>query len=107
MVMSCTARSVSSGSRRFRCMTVPKIEPCSSCRIPTRMRSKLDPSRPLCAQCQAGRLKTDPLHGLPKRPGPAKPEQCRICLATDVPLYNGICCNQLACEKRQPPLEGL
>jgi len=82
-------------------------EPCSSCKMPTRMRSKLDPSRPLCAHCQAGRLKTDPLHGLPKPLRPPRPDQCRICLAIDVPLYNGICRNRLACEKRQPPLEGL
>ena len=79
-------------------------EPCSSCRIPTRMRSKLDPSRPLSAHCQAGRLKTDPLHGLPKRPGPAKAEQCRVCLATDQPLSGGTCKDKLACEARQPPL---
>ena len=68
------------------------------------MRSKLDPSRPLCAHCQAGRLKTDPLHGLPKRAGPAEAEQCRICLATDQPLCDGTCKDKLACEARQPPL---
>jgi len=68
------------------------------------MRSKLDPSRPLCSHCQAGRLKTDPLHGLPKRLGPAKAEQCSICLATGQPLSGGTCKDKQSCEARQPPL---
>ena len=78
------------------------------------MRSKLDPSRPLCAHCQAGRLKENRKPG-PEPPRPPKIAQCRVCLAEQVitmrrgrPVSSlgsdGTCKDKLACEARQPPL---
>ena len=38
------------------------------------------------------------------RPPSRRVPQCRICLADDQPLKNGICVDRAACEERQPPL---
>ena len=67
-------------------------------------RSKLDPSRPLCSHCQSRRLSVPTLASLSARPSPRKAVQCEGCLATDVPMRNGICKDREACEARQPPL---
>lgn len=83
---------------------MPRSEPCSSCRLLTTGRSRLDPQRPLCSRCQARPLKPVTLADVAKRPAAPKGAQCRICLAVDVPLKSGRCKDRAACESRQPPL---
>ena len=93
---------------------MPRSEWCSVCSfVRTTGRSAIS-GLPVCGACKHKPYTPPTLATLAARPAgsrPARPPQCRRCLADEThdsygrsSLAKGVCRDVLACEERQPPL---